>query len=162
MGMPHRNTPPLRFDPIERPPVEHVPTYEDQTRLFKVMIELMAERYASACQESLAVQKSEPASLDLESRVEGRVDAPESLEDLVDALWTPLQAAREIEAAMDQQAAAEQPDPYQDEMQRVMDSYWNAQPPATQPGPYQEQQQMYDEEMRVMDPFAMPGPGPMM
>lgn len=144
-------TPPLRLEPIDEPEAPRLPTYEDSARVFQVTDRLMRELYASDGEESLALQESEPRPTDAGSRAAEPAKRPESLDGLVDALWAPMAAAHEIEAAMTQQMA-------ETEM-----------PPAPEPQPPEEdpwemQRRMYDEQLQAMTNQLgmMMGPGPMM
>jgi len=161
-------TPPLRPDPIERPPVEHAPTYAAGVRLSEFMSEHMQELYGFPGRESSPSLESESASLDSDLGGEEEMGMSRSLDDAVNDQWLADEAVRQISAAMDQQVMGDSIDscpnnsydepPQEQEagLEHLVDSAWNEQAAAMSQPPVQ---QMEDEWMQQMrDSFGMMGP----
>ena len=161
-------TPPLRLDPVEKPPVEHAPTYAAGVRLAEFMNEHMPELYGFPGRESSPSLESESASLASDGWGEKDRGMSRSLDDVVNDQWLADEAVRQISTSMDQQVMGDPTDscpnhPYDEPpqeqeagLEHLVASAWNEQAAAMSQPPVQ---QMEDEWMQQMrDPFGMRGP----
>ncbi len=131
-GTHHHSMPALRLDPVERPSVP-----VEGVPTYKDGVRF--QRLLDEVRDRPSIEAEQDPGAATESS-----GAPQDLGQIVHEAFQPDPAAEMI-------SGLEQPQQIEDQ---------SAPPP---PDPYQEQQQMLDEEMmRFMDPFAAPGPGPMM
>lgn len=142
-GMQQHPTPPLRAPLPELPEVERPPNYNACL--------MTNELFEQAMQECVAYPDiPEPIPVDHDVRAQGIMNSQDTLEDLV-ADPFPQDPVHEIEQAFDQQMQ---------QMEQVFAAPMQ-EPEPQQPPPEPPPEQMYEDPW-MMNPFGMPGMGPMM
>lgn len=138
-----RPTPPFRMPLPEEPEPEKPPEYDASLITDESFVQMMREFLGGESEHETQTP------LPFDHDVRGVIHGPATLDDLA-ASQSPADPVEEIQQAFDQNL-------------EQMASEGAPEQPPPEPDPYQLEQQRYEDELQaLMNPFGMPGFGPMM